>query len=85
MHEASMLAELIRGAAAPRSGRCALERPLDEDVRAACTDLPLDLVGDTRALQDHVHPLSDMLVGRTPGHRRHERYAAPDVSARPKG
>jgi hypothetical protein len=58
---------------ARRSGRCALERPFDEDVRAACADLPLDLVGDACALQDHVHPLRDVLVGRTLSHRHLER------------
>ena len=54
---------------------CALERPLDEDVRATRADLPLDLVGDARTLHDHVHLLRDVLVGRTLGaHRHHERY-----------
>jgi hypothetical protein len=69
MHDASMLAELVRDQLGGESGGCALERPLDEDVRAARTDLPLDLVGDTRPLLDHVHPLRHVLVGRTLGHR----------------
>jgi hypothetical protein len=54
-------------------GRCALERPFDEDVRATGADVPLDLVGDARALQDHVHPLGDVLVGRTLSHGHLER------------
>jgi len=53
--------------------RCALERTLDEDVRATGADLPLDLVGDARTLHDDVHLLGDVLVGRTLGHRHHER------------
>jgi hypothetical protein len=80
MHDVAMLAELIsrdqpfRRADRYRSGRCALERTLDEDVRATRADLLLGLVGNTRALHDHVHPLRHVLMGETLGHRQLERY-----------
>ena len=59
-----MLAERIRAQSAVRLlGRCALEGPLAEDVRAAGADLTLDLVRDACALQDDVHLLRDVLMG----------------------